>query len=100
AELVAAKTDVAAAEGKIVEAKSAYQQAVDELETKEEIYRRNPGAVATRDIDKLRVTVQGRQGSIDAAAAAKAQAEARLSFLLPAEKASAEAELAQAEVDL
>jgi multidrug resistance efflux pump len=53
AQLVAARTDVAAAEGKIVEAKSSYQQAVDELETKQEIYRRNPGAVATRDIDKL-----------------------------------------------
>jgi multidrug resistance efflux pump len=100
AELVAAKTDVAAAEGKIVEARSAYQQAVDELETKQEIYRRNPGAVATRDIEKLKVAVEGRQGGIDAAVAAKEQAETRISTLLPAQKASAEAELAQAEVDL
>ena len=100
AELVAAKTDVAAAEGKIVEAKSSYQQAVDELETKQEIYRRNPGAVATRDIEKLKVAVEGRQGGIDAAVAAKEQAETRISTLLPAQKASAEAELAQAEVDL
>ncbi|HZB62495.1 MAG TPA: HlyD family secretion protein [Microvirga sp.] len=100
AELVAAKTDVAAAEGKIVEARSAYQQAVDELDTKQEIYRRNPGAVATRDIEKLKVAVEGRQGGIDAAVAAKEQAETRISTLLPAQKASAEAELAQAEVDL
>jgi multidrug resistance efflux pump len=100
AELVAAKTDVAAAEGKIFEARSAYQQAVDELETKQEIYRRNPGAVATRDIEKLKVAVEGRQGGIDAAVAAKEQAETRISTLLPAQKASAEAELAQAEVDL
>ncbi|SCX82248.1 HlyD family secretion protein [Microvirga guangxiensis] len=100
AALVVAKTDIQAAEGKIVEARSAYQQAVDELETKQEIYRRNPGAVATRDIEKLQVAVQGRQGTIDAATAAKQQAEAQLSTLLPAQKASAEAELAQAEVDL
>lgn len=100
AELVAARTDVAAAEGKIVEAKSSYQQAVDELETKQEIYRRNPGAVATRDIEKLQVAVQGRQGGIDAATAAKEQAETRISTLLPAERASAEAELAQAQVEL
>jgi multidrug resistance efflux pump len=100
AALVVAKTDIQAAEGKIVEARSSYQQAVDELETKQEIYRRNPGAVATRDIEKLQVVVQGRQGSIDAATAAKQQAEAQLSTLLPAQKASAEAELAQAEVDL
>ncbi|MBQ0821741.1 HlyD family secretion protein [Microvirga terrae] len=100
AELVAARTDVAAAEGRIIEARSAYQQAVDELETKQEIYRRNPGAVATRDIERLQVTVQGRQGTIDAATAARAQAETRISTLLPAEKASAEAELAQAQVEL
>jgi multidrug resistance efflux pump len=100
AQLVAAKTDVAAAEGKIVEARSAHQQAVDELETKQEIYRRNPGAVAVRDIEKLKVTVDGRQGGIDAAAAAREQAETKISTLLPAEKASAEAELAQADVEL
>jgi multidrug resistance efflux pump len=100
AAMVVARADILGAEGKIVEAKSSYQQAVDELETKQEIYRRNPGAVATRDIEKLKVAVEGRQGTIDAATAAKGQAEARLSSLLPAEKASAEAELAQAQVDL
>ena len=47
---------------KIQEARSAHQQAVDELETKQEIYRRNPGAVAVRDIEKLKVTIEGRQG--------------------------------------
>ncbi|MBB3018762.1 multidrug resistance efflux pump [Microvirga lupini] len=100
AAMVVARTDIQAAEGRLQEARSAYQQAVDELETKQEIYRRNPGAVATRDIEKLQVAVQGRQGTIDAATAARQQAEAQLSTLLPAQKASAEAELAQAEVDL
>ena len=93
-------TDVLAAEAKIQEARSAYQQAVDELETKQEIYRRNPGAVAVREIEKLEVVVQGRQGGIDAATAAKEPAEAQISTLLPAQKASAEAALAQAEVEL
>ncbi|MBB4042068.1 multidrug resistance efflux pump [Microvirga flocculans] len=100
AAMVVAQADIQAAEGKLQEARSAYQQAVDELETKQEIYRRNPGAVATRDIERLQVAVQGRQGSIDAATAAKQQAEAQLSTFLPAQKASAEAELSQAEVDL
>jgi multidrug resistance efflux pump len=100
AAMVVAKTDIMAADGKIQEARSAYQQAVDDLATKQEIYRRNPGAVAVRDIERLQVGVQGRQGAIDAASAAKQQAEARLSSLLPAEKASAEAALAQAEVEL
>ena len=100
AAMVVARSDILEAEGKIQEARSAYQQAVDEVETKQELYRRNPGNVAFRDIEKLQVAVQGRQGSIDAATATKAQAEARLSALLPAEKASAEAALAQAEADL
>jgi multidrug resistance efflux pump len=100
AAMVVARTDVLAAEAKIQEAKSSHQQAVDELDTKQEIYRRNPGAVAVRDIERLQVTVQGRQGGIDAATAAKQAAEAQISALLPAQKASAEAALAQAEVEL
>lgn len=98
--MVVARADIVGAEGRIPEAKSAYQQTVDELETKQEIYRRNPGAVAVRDIEKLQVAVQGRQGTIDAATPAKSQAEARLTSLLPAENPSTVAELAQAEVDL
>jgi multidrug resistance efflux pump len=98
--LVVARTDILAADGKIQEANGAYQQALDELETKQELYRRNPGLVPRRDIEKLEVTAEGRRGAVAAAAAAKSAAEARVSFLLPAEKASAEAALAQAEVDL
>jgi multidrug resistance efflux pump len=100
AAMVVARADIQAADGQIREARSAYQQAVDELATKEEIYRRNPGAVAVRDIERLAVAVEGRQGAIDAATAAKQEAEARISTLLPAEKASAEAALAQAQVEL
>ncbi len=100
AALAVAQSDVAAAEGRIQEARSAYQQAVDDLATKQEIFRRNPGAVATRDIQTLQVAVQGRQGTIDAATAAKQAAEMQISRLLPAQKASAEAALAQAEAEL
>jgi multidrug resistance efflux pump len=100
AELVVARADILKAEGQIQEAKSAYQQAVDELETKQELQRRNPGNVARREIEKLEQLVEGRQGGISSATAAKQAAEARIVTLLPAEKASAEAALAQAEVDL
>ncbi len=100
AELTVAQTDIQAAEGRLVEARGAYQQTADELETKREIQRRNPGAVAVRDVERLEVALQGRQGSIDAAIAAKTQAEARIATLLPAQKASAEAALAQAQVEL
>ena len=98
--MVVAQTDIAAAEGKIQEARSAHQQAVDELETKQELHRRNPGMVAARDIEKLQLAVEGRQGTILAATAAKQAAEAQISTAPAGQKASAEAALAQAEVEL
>jgi multidrug resistance efflux pump len=100
AELVVARTDVVAAEGKIQEAKSAYQQALDELNTKQELNRRNTAIVAAREIERLENVVEGRKGAVAAATAAKDAAELRISTLLPAEKASAEAALAEAKVDL
>jgi multidrug resistance efflux pump len=99
AALVAAETDILKAEGQIQEAKSAHQQAVDELQVKSELQRRNPGIVPQRDIEKLQVLVNGRQGTLDAANAAKQSTVLRVSTLLPAEKASAQAALDQAQVD-
>jgi len=99
ASLIAAKADVLKTEGQIQEAKSSVQQAQDELQTKSELQRRNPGIVPQRDIEKLQVMVDGRQGSLDAANASKQSAELRVSTLLPAEKASAEAALAQSQVE-
>ena len=100
AEMVVARTDIQKAEGQLQEATSAHQQAVDELETKQELQRRNPGNVPFREIERLQLLVEGRLGSIASATAAKQSAEERISTLLPAQKASAESELAQAEVDL
>ncbi|WIW49539.1 biotin/lipoyl-binding protein [Bradyrhizobium sp. 62B] len=95
-----AQADVAKAEAQVGEARANYQQARDELETKSELQRRNPGIVPQRDIDKLQVLVDQRQSGIDAATAAKQSASLQISILLPAQKASAEAALAQAQVDL
>lgn len=100
AAMVSAQADVARAEAQIQEAKSAHKQALDELQVKSELQRRNPGIVPQREIEKLQVAVDGRQSTIDAAVAAKQSAEARVSTLLPAQKASAEAALAQAQVEL
>jgi multidrug resistance efflux pump len=99
ASLIAGKAEVLKTEGQITEAKSSLQQAQDELQVKSELQRRNPGIVPQRDIEKLQVMVDGRQGSLDAANASKQSAEVKVSTLLPAEKATAEAALAQAQVD-
>jgi len=100
AAMVVAQSDVEAAEAQIQQARAAYQQALDELETKEELNRRNADIVARREIERLQVAVTGRQAGIEAASAAKRAVEAKLSTLLPAQKASADAALAQAQVEL
>ena len=100
AEMAVARTDVLKSGGQIQEAKSAREQVTDELETKQELQRRNPGNVPFREIERLQVRAEGALGSIAAAEAAKQGAEERLATLLPAQKASAEAALAQAQVEL
>ncbi|GGH11071.1 hypothetical protein GCM10007036_07900 [Alsobacter metallidurans] len=100
AQFAMAQADLAAADGQIVQAQGAYDQALDELRTKQELNRRNADIVARREIEKLQTLVDTRQGGVDAAQAAKKAVETRLSTLLPAQKASAEAALAQADVEL
>ncbi|HTF75257.1 MAG TPA: biotin/lipoyl-binding protein [Bradyrhizobium sp.] len=98
--MATAKADVLTSQGKVDEAKANLQQAKDELDVKSELQRRNPGIVPQRDIEKLQVLVDQRQAGVDAASAAKEAAESRLSIVLPAQKASAEAQLAAAQVEL
>jgi multidrug resistance efflux pump len=100
ASLISARADVVKAEAQVGEAKASLQQAKDELDVKSELQRRNPGIVPQRDIEKLQVMVDQRQSGVDAANAVKESASLRVSTLLPAEKASAEAAMAQAQVDL
>jgi multidrug resistance efflux pump len=100
ASMLAAQADVLKSEGQLQEARNSLQQAQDELDVKRELQRRNPGIVPQRDIEKLEVIVAGRQGSLDAATASKQSASTRVTALIPAEKASAEAALAEAQVDL
>lgn len=100
AALAVAKVDILANEAKIQEARSSLQQALDELRTKQELKRRNDDIVAAREIERLENIVQGREATVAAATASREAAQARIAALLPAEKASAEAALAQAEVDL
>src|SRR4029079_6017193 len=95
-----AKVELEAADGKIQEAPGAYQPAVQELATKRELQRRNASTVAQRDIEKLENVVDSRQGGVSVAIANKKSIETQISSLLPAQKASAEAAKAEAQVEL
>ncbi|HWX28040.1 MAG TPA: biotin/lipoyl-binding protein [Steroidobacteraceae bacterium] len=95
-----AKADILTSEGKLQEAKGSLQQAQDELRTKMQLQARNADIVAAREIEKLQTLVATRQGEVDAAAATKQSVETRITSVLPAQKASAEAQLAAAKVEL
>ncbi|RVK44781.1 HlyD family secretion protein [Sinorhizobium meliloti] len=100
AEKAVAQTELAAADGMIAQAQGAYQQALDELNTQVELNRRNPDVVARREIERRQVAVDGRKGALAAAVSNKQTLQTKIASLLPAQKASAQAALAQAQVEL
>ena len=65
AQMLVARTDVVKADGQLQQAKSDHQQTVDELDTKQELYRRNPGNVPFREIERLQERERGQLGAID-----------------------------------
>ena len=95
-----ARAEIQKADGQVREAEGNLQLIVDELETKQELHRRSPGNVPLREIERLEVRAASTRGAVAAATAAKQATEIRVSEVLPAERASAEAELAQAQVEL
>lgn len=100
AELTVARTELVAADGAIVQAQAAVQQAQDEYETQVELNKLNPNVVARREIERRQVAFEGRKGALTAAQSNKQTLETKLQSLLPSQKASAEAALKQAEVDI
>lgn len=100
AEMTVARSELAGADAAIEQARSAHRQALDELSTKQELMNRGSNTVSAREIERLQNAVDGRQAGIDAALAAKQTVEIRIATLLPAQKASAEASLREAEVEL
>ena len=95
-----AKVELEGADGKIQEVQGAYQQAVEELDTKLELQRRNASTVAQREIEKLQDVVDSRQGGVATAIASKKSIQTQIASLLPAQKASAEAARAEVQVEL
>ncbi|AUB85445.1 HlyD family secretion protein [Candidatus Thiodictyon syntrophicum] len=95
-----AKSQLAEADARVVQARASLKQVVDELAAREQVQRRSPGSVAVRDIERLRVQVDTQKGVVEAAVAARTGTLSALEVELPAEKASAEAALQEARVDL
>ncbi|MBD9375176.1 HlyD family secretion protein [Rhizobium sp. ARZ01] len=97
AEIVVAKSELVTADAEIKQVETAFAQAKDDLNTQRDLQRRNPGGVAPREIDRLESLVEGKQSELAAVVARKQTLETRIATLLPAEKASAEAQQAEAQ---
>jgi multidrug resistance efflux pump len=100
AELRVAQIQVREAEGRIEQAQGMLAQAQDEFDTRNALLQQNSSAVSRREVQRSQVQVDTQQGMVDAAIAARDALEARVDFQLPAQKASAEAVLHQAQVEL
>ncbi len=90
--------DLEASKAKVAEAQSAYQQALDEYNVRAELVKKD--VVSQREVERLQNAVDARQAGIDAAQANLKSLETTISTQLPAQKASAEARLEEAEVAL
>ncbi len=88
------------AEGRIAQARGLLAQAVDEFNVRNELLQKQSSAISQREVQRAQVAVDTQQGLVDAAIAARDTLSAQIEFQLPAQKASAEAALHQAQVEL
>lgn len=100
AAVASATSELQAADARIREAEAAYQQSFQELETKRELRKRHEPSVSLREIERLEILVAGREAAVATANANKETVATQIAAVLPAQKASAEAQVAQAQVEL
>jgi multidrug resistance efflux pump len=100
AAMVMAKSRLVEAEARIVQARGALTQSADELQRRAEVQARSPGSISEADVERMRVQVETAQGAVDAALASRETVVSEIEFALPAQKATAEAALREAEVAL
>lgn len=95
-----AQTDRAAAVAAVDQAEAALLQVAEDLERRQTLQARGSSVVSERDVEVLENELNVRQGAVDAARAGVEAVDANVSVLLPAQRASAEAALEQAEVEI
>jgi len=98
AAMTVAQSELATVDAQIREAEASLQTAIDEYEMKAQLLKSD--AVSRREVERLETMIEGRRGAVDAVTAKKQTIETQISSLLPAQKASAEAARAQAQVEL
>lgn len=100
AQFALVESELDAAQGALAQAEGSLKEAQDELADQVELVARDSPAARPREVERLQNRVASRQGAVDAANANLIAVQTRKDVLLPAQKAAAEAQLYQAEVDL
>lgn len=97
AALALAIPERAAATGALEQAQATYRQTEEDLNRRETLLAEGSSAVTQREVDTLRNQLDVNQGALDAAEANLDAVDSRITTLLPAQRATAEAALAQAQ---
>ena len=100
AAMIVGQSEREVAAGNIQAARGSLEQALDDLQRREQMRQRNSSLVSEQEIESLRSLVSSREGALNAAVAQRDVVKARLESLLPAQRASALATLAQAETEI
>jgi len=100
ATVIVTQSDLAAATGSVTQAEGSLKQAQDELDIKQALFERGSSVVNEREVEKLTTIRDSRQGTLAAAVAKQEAVNAKITTLLPAQKASAVAVLTESEVSL
>ncbi len=95
-----AESELAAAEGTLKQAQGALEQAQEEYDTRKALLDKGSPAANKREVERAENNVDSRKGAVEAAEANKKAVEDKIGTLLPAQKATALAALAQAEAQL
>lgn len=100
ASLVVAEANLAAALGSVTRAEAALNQSQEDLAREQELINRGSSAARQAELDRFTNEVGIREGELAAARAQQQAVEEQIRVLIPAQRASAQAALEQAETEL
>lgn len=100
ASLVLAESERAAANADIARAQAQLTQSQADFDRENLLLERGSSAVSVRDVEVLETQVAANQANVNAALADLSAVDAKISVQLPAQRASAEAALEQAETEI
>ncbi|AML52291.1 HlyD family secretion protein [Falsihalocynthiibacter arcticus] len=100
AALVLVVSQLAVAEATIAQAKASRDQTANELQRKQDIFKRNPDVVTDKELDSLTQLLANKVGAYDAAVANRDGVITQKELVLPAQKKSAQSHVVEAQVAL